>query len=84
MKQGRDMPRLEEAKAKFKEMDDEDKVITVVGVFAALLLSIVTLILLVVLVKELTVPLLIGVAGYAAGVKFFGWPIPKFVKKLFK
>lgn len=78
------MSKFDEAKKKFNDMDDDDKIAAlgalVLGLFVLTLLGI----LVAVLIQELLVPALVAVAVYSAGVKWMGWPVPKFVKKLFK
>jgi predicted membrane channel-forming protein YqfA (hemolysin III family) len=78
------MSKFKDLKAQFDALDEDDKPIVVIGTVVGLFILIGLLSLVVALVKELFVPVLIVVALYSAGVKFFGWPIPSFVKKLFK
>lgn len=78
------MSAFDDAKKKFSEMDDEEKVFAVIGTVIGVFIGIGILFLLVALIKELFIPAFIAVVVYAVGVKVFGWPIPKFVKKLFK
>lgn len=78
------MSKFKDLKAQFDALDQDDKPIVVIGTVVGLFILIGLLFLVVALVKELFVPALIVVALYGAGVKFFGWPIPSFVKKLFK
>lgn len=72
----------------WSETSDEDRVVTVISGLmisvGALLLFLGILYLLFQIAKALFVPALIAVALYSAGVKWMGWPIPKFVKKFFK
>lgn len=78
------MSAFEDAKKKFSEMDDDEKVVAVMATVVGALIGLGIMFLIVALIKELFIPALIGAAFYAVGVKVFGWPIPKFVKKLFK
>jgi type IV secretory pathway TrbD component len=78
------MSKFKDLKAQFDALDQDDKPIVVIGTVFGLFILIGLLFMVVALVKELFVPALIVVALYSAGVKFFGWPIPPFVKKLFK
>lgn len=78
------MSKFKDLKAQFDALHDDDKPIVVICTVVVVFGLIGLLFLVVALVKELFVPALIVVALYSAGVKFFGWPIPSFVKKLFK
>lgn len=71
-------------KKQFEDMEPEDKVMTILGLVFAAFMALGLILFIVAFIKEMLIPALIAVAVYAVGMKMFGWPIPKFVKKLFK
>jgi hypothetical protein len=66
------------------ESDEEEKFILVIGGAFGLVFLLVILVLIFELLKVLFVPALIGLALYSAGVKYFDWPVPSFVKKFYR
>ncbi len=78
------MSKFDEAKKKFSEASDEDKAGMILASFAVLFLALLLIALVWVIVESMLPYLLGAIVLYALGTKFFGWPIPKFVKKLFK
>jgi predicted membrane channel-forming protein YqfA (hemolysin III family) len=78
------MKHLDNVKTRFEALDDEEKVFAILGTALGLVVLIGLLFLILALLKAMFVPAVIGLVLYFLGTRFFGWPIPSFVKKLFK
>jgi len=82
------MKLIDNAKAEWNKLDEEDKAPIAVALLVGGVVTIVVAMLLVLLAIEVLkalLPFIVGaVVFYGLGVWQFGWPLPPVVKKLFK
>lgn len=79
---------IEDWKRTYEAQDDEDKLVmlfaTLLGGAVGVMVVIGLVAVLIALAKAALPLVLVVVVAYLLGIKFLGWPVPAFIKKLYK
>lgn len=79
----RTVAKFDKAREEWAKLDEDGKIAVVIFSVLGLFVTVLLLILIVALIKELFVPALIALAVYSLGAKKWGWPVPKKIKQFF-